>query len=506
MNIQRIAKQFAASATSQVIILLQQLLLPPIFIHFYGVSSYADWLTLSASVGYLSTLQFGMQTYVNNELTMRYSRGEMDQYQVMQSTALRMLLGIAIVASLLLGVVFFLPLNTWMRLPLSQGAVATAVFFLGLQVIANLPLNYFSGTFMVFGKAHRGTTWQNILRTMMIVVAVVMALMHSTFQAIAIGQFVMVLVYTVLVLFDLRRLEPTIFPTLRYWDSSMSRSILGPSGYFFLLYTCNFLVYQLPILLIRRILGPLDVVIFNVTRSIFSMIRQGLAVFTNSLGPEVTSLFGRRDWTSLANIYSLSEKLLFAAIPTLNFTTLLMAPVLLQVWLHKPNLYSLTTYAVMTMCSCAIAVKDHKMLFQVATNHHREMARNAFVSYVVMIAVSFYVIPRYHLVGFLLLWFVTEFAQTLYILWLNTKLLEAHGPVDKWPVVKMLVLVPLAAVASIEIARHDQTFGYVTQACIAISFGLILFAVSAWLFRLRDVVERFLHRRAREQAIAASQA
>lgn len=504
MNIQRIAKQFAASATSQVIILLQQLLLPPIFIHFYGVSSYADWLTLSASVGYLSTLQFGMQTYVNNELTMRYSRGEMDQYQVMQSTALRMLFGIAIIASVLLGAVFFLPLNVWMRLPLSQSATGTAVFFLGLQVIANLPLNYFTGTFMVFGQAHRGTTWQNVLRTMMIVVAVVMALMHSSFPAIAIGQFIMVIVYTALVLFDLRRLEPKIFPTLRYWDSKMSRSILGPSGYFFLLYTCNFLVYQLPILLIRRMLGPLDVVIFNVTRSIFSMIRQGLAVFTNSVGPEVTNLFGRRDWASLANIYSLSEKILFAAIPTLNFTTLLMAPVLLQVWLHKPNLYSLTTYAVMTMVSCAVSVKDHKMLFQLCTNHHREMARNAFVSYVLMIAVSLYVIPRYHLVGFLLLWFVTEFTQTLYVLWLNNRLLEAHGPVDKWPVVKMLILVPLAAVASIEIARHDQSFGYVTQGAIALGFGLLLFVVSAWLFRLRDVVDRFRHRRAREQTVLAN--
>jgi O-antigen/teichoic acid export membrane protein len=504
MNIQRIAKQFAASATSQVIILLQQLLLPPIFIHFYGVSSYADWLTLSASVGYLSTLQFGMQTYVNNELTMRYSRGEMDQYQVMQSTALRMLFGIASVAAVLLGVVFLLPLNSWMRLPLSQHATATAVFFLGLQVIANLPLNYFSGTYMVFGQAYRGVTWQNILRTMMIMVAVVMALMRSSFPAIAIGQFVMVLIYTVLVLVDLRRLEPRIFPTLRFWDRTMARSILGPSGYFFLLYTCNFLVYQLPILLIRRMLGPLDVVIFNVTRSIFSMIRQGLAVFTNSLGPDVTTMFGLRDWPSLANLYSLSEKILFSAIPTLNFTTLLMAPVLLQVWLHKPNLYSLTAYAVMSMCSCAIAVRDHKMLFQVSTNHHREMARNAFISYVLMIAASFYVIPHYRLVGFLLLWFVTEFSQTLYILWLNTKLLEAHGAVDKWPVIKMLLLVPLAAAVSIEIARHDQSFGYVTQACIALSFGLVLFAVSAWLFRLRDVIERFRQRRARAQAVVVN--
>jgi len=504
MNIQRMARQFAASATSQAILWLQQLLLPPIFIHLYGVSSYADWLALSASVAYLSTLQFGMQTYVNNELTMRYGRGEMEQYEVMQSTALRMLLGIAVVASLLLCCVFFLPLQAWLGLSMSQRAVAVAVFFLGLQVIANLPLNYFAGTFMVFGRAHRGTMWQNILRTMMIAVAVGMALFRASFPAIAIAQFAMVLVYSVFLLADLRRLAPDIFPTLRYWDRGMARAILGPSGNFFLLYTCNFLVYQLPILLLRRMLGPLDVVIFSVMRSIFSMVRQSLAVFTTSLGPEVTNLFGKREWKSLGNIYALSEKILFAIIPTLNFTTLLLSPVLLVVWLSKPNLYSLTTYALMTMCSCVISVKDHKMIFQIATNHHREMARSAFVSYVVMIAASFYFIPRYRLTGFLLLWFVTELVQTIYILSLNTRLLEAHGPVDRWPVVKMLVLVPLAAVAAIEIAQHDHALGYVTQGGIALAFGLVLFGVSAWLFQLRDVVERFQHRRAREQAALAN--
>jgi hypothetical protein len=181
-----------------------------------------------------------------------------------------------------------------------------------------------------------------------------------------------------------------------------------------------------------------------------------------------------------------------------------MAPVLLEVWLHKPNLYSLGAYAAMTMCSCAISVKDHKTLFQISTNHHGEMARNAFVSYVLMIALSLYVIPHYHLVGFLALWFVTELGQTIYILWLNAKLLAAHGPVDKWPVVKMVALVPLAAAISFVLARQDATMGYVAKGAIALTFGVFMFAFSAWLFGLRDVIDRFRHRRARGQAAAAN--
>ena len=498
MNIQRIARQFAASATSQVIILGQQLLLPPIFIHKYGVALYGEWLALSAAVAYLATLRFGVQTYVNNELTMRYARQEMAEYQVMQSTALRMLLGAALAAAAALSLVFFLPVNEWLHLSLSQPVVATAIFFLGLQVLANLPVSYFCGTFMVFGMAHRGTTWQNIARILMVAVAAIMAWFHASFAAIAIGQFILIVVHAGMVLIDLKRLEPSIFPNLRHWHNATARAILGPSWYFFLIYSCNFLVYQLPVLLIQWTLGPIVVVAFTIMRTIFSMMRQALSVATNSVGPEVTNLFGRRESASLANLYALSEKVVFAAIPPLNITALLLAPVILQVWLHKPALYSLTTYALMALASCAISVKDHKVIFQISTNDHRNMAVVQFLSYVVMIALSLFALPRFGLPGFLVLWFLTEVGQAAWVLRLNAQLLATCGPasaratvtVSHAPALRMAIFLPCALAAACLVEQHVHTASWTTQAAAALSFGILLAGLSGWIFDLRHVVHR----------------
>lgn len=500
MNLQRIVKQFAASVTSQGIIFLQQILLPPIFIHAYGVSSYGEWITLSAAVAYLGTLQFGMQTYVNNELTMRYSRNEMESYQVMQSTGLRMLVGIAIAASVLLGGVFFLPISRWLHLSLTQHETSVAIFFLGLQVIANLPLNYFAGTFMVFGMSHRGTTWQNVLRTMMVATAVVMALLHCSFPAIAIGQFLMVLAYTILILFDLRRLAPDIFPTLRYWDTPTARKILTPSGYFGLMAICNFLAYQMPILMLQRLLGPVAVVAFNVMRTIFSMGRQALGVFTASLGPEVTHLYGRRDMASLKTLYNLSEKVLFTAIPVVNFTALLLSPILLQVWLHRPYLYSLHTYALMAVISSTISVREHKTQFQLSTNQHHEMARNAFFSYLVMVVVSWFLIPHFGLNAFLWAWLVTEIVQAVYILHLNSQLFTESGGVTMAPLSRIAVIIPLAAATCLWIAPRIAPLKLPLQGTIDVLYGLVLLGICAWAFQLREVLRRFAERRARQTA------
>ena len=61
----RISKLFAAQNASQVISLLTQLLLPPIFLHNYGVTLYGEWLALSAAIGYLATVNYGICSLVD---------------------------------------------------------------------------------------------------------------------------------------------------------------------------------------------------------------------------------------------------------------------------------------------------------------------------------------------------------------------------------------------------------------------------------------------------------
>jgi O-antigen/teichoic acid export membrane protein len=498
MNLQRIAKQFAAAVTAQGIILLQQLVLPPVFIHRYGIFTYGEWLTLTAAVSYLSTLQFGMQTFVNNELTMRYSRHDMGTFQVMQSTALRMLLGIAAVAGMAATIFYALPMQRWLRLSESHVAVSTTLFFLGLQVIANVPLNYFAGTFMVFGRAHRGTMWQNTLRFMIVIVTASMAWFRASFPHIAEAQFCVVVVYTALILVDLKRLAPDVFPTLRYWDGKTARQILKPSGYFGLMLWTTFLAYQLPVLMLQRLIGPVAVVGFTVARTLFSMVRQGLQTFTFSLGPEITHLFGKRDWKGLSSLYAASEKVLFSAIPTFTFGMLVLAPFLLHVWLHKPGLYDFRMYVFMAVTSCAIAIKEHKVQFQFSTNQHHAMARFIFGSYLVMAVVAYAAIAKFGVNGFIVTWFAAETGQMLYTLHLNYKWLGEHGAVEIKSLLRMGSLVPFAALGGSWLAHVVLLKSYPVQVATSLAYMAVLLGICAWVFKLKSVIERLIARRARD--------
>src|SRR5271156_4390075 len=112
MSLRRIGKVFAAQNAGQLITVFNQLLLPPAFLHFYGVSLYGQWLALSASIAYLSTFNYGLQTFANMQMTIHYNRGELQETREVQSAGLRILLAAFVIIGLALSVIFIIPLDS----------------------------------------------------------------------------------------------------------------------------------------------------------------------------------------------------------------------------------------------------------------------------------------------------------------------------------------------------------------------------------------------------------
>src|SRR5215475_279017 len=120
----RVLKTVLALAAGHGIQTLSQLLIPPAFIAAYGVQGYGEWLVLSAAVGYLSTLDFGLQTYVLNELTALYHRNEMERFHKVQSVGLWLMLIFVSAGIILAASAFILPLSGILRISDSQHALS----------------------------------------------------------------------------------------------------------------------------------------------------------------------------------------------------------------------------------------------------------------------------------------------------------------------------------------------------------------------------------------------
>jgi O-antigen/teichoic acid export membrane protein len=493
---QRILKVLAALAASNAIALVTQLLLPPVFIHRYGTPSYGEWLALSAAVAYLSTLNFGIQTFVNQDLTVRYHRNDLADYHLRQSTALRLLCGIVVVAAVLATGIFALPLKSLMKIALSQRTASIALYFLSLQILAGIPFNYLIGTFMVVGKSHRGFSWNNALRLANTLTTALLAWFRVDFALLAVAQFVLYPLWIVLVLIDLRRTAPEIYPSLRYWDGSAIKEILKPSGHFALIFSCSFLAFQLPVLLLQRMLGPVTVVAFTVMRTIFSMARQALAALTQSMGPEITRLYGLGDWPNLSRLYNYSERMIFALIPVVNLGVLLASPLLLTAWLHKPGLFSPWPYLTCAAISTVMSAKEHKYQFQFSTNTHEQLARVMFSSYLAMGALAVPAVARFGLNGFLLDWLATELFQFAFIVRLNMRLFAHTGSHELRYLFRLAALALAGFAAAAFLLQHGAAVTLLQQAGRAAAMMLTLLLLAFPLFRLGDVARKLRSRAA----------
>jgi O-antigen/teichoic acid export membrane protein len=486
----RIVKVMAALMTSNVVNLATKLLLPPIFLFKYGTTLYGEWIALSGAVAYLSTLNFGIQTYVTQDLTVRYQRHELDRYHLQQSTALRVLLGILGSAAVVCLVVFALPVERWLRLTISHRDTSLTLYFLGLQILLGVLFGYFTGMFMVLSRAHTGVLWVNGLRLTMVVVTSAGAWLRFSFPLLAGLQALVYTVGILLVLMQIRRVAPEIFPQIGLWDRSAVRAILGPSSYFGLISMSTFLSFEVPVLILQREAGAFVVVAFTAMRTIFSMSRLLLIGPTQALGPEITRLYGRQEWPELTAIYNYSERLIFSLIPVVNLGMLILSPVLLAVWLHKPQLFSVFPYVVTSAISMTLSAKEHKFQFQFSTNTHERLARLMFFSYIALVAIAIPMVHWYGMLGFLYSWLGIELFQVIRIVRLNQELFAHTGEHRLKYVYRLAGLCLIGLIGADIILAHSHLMPYRLQFAAAFGVSATMALVSFFLFNMQEIVKK----------------
>lgn len=486
----RILKLVAAALTSNVVNLVTKLLLPPIFLFRYGTTLYGEWIALSGAVAYLSTLNFGIQTYVTQDLTVRYQRNDLERYHIQQSTSLRVLLGILGSAAVLSLIVFKLPVQSWLHLTLSHQVTSETLYLLAMQVLLGVLFGYFTGMYMVLSKAHAGVLWVNGLRLTMVLLVSAGAWMRCPFPVLAGIQAGVYVVGIALVLLHLLSIAPEIFPRLNLWDGSAVRAILKPSGYFGLISMSTFLSFEVPVLILQREAGPFVVVVFMAMRTIFSMSRLIVIGPSQALGPEITRLFGRQEWRELTAVYNYSERLIFSLIPPVNLGILVVSPVLLVLWLHKPQLFFFFPYVITSVISMTLSAKEHKFQFQFSTNTHEQLARIMFLSYIVMIAVSIPMVHWLGMLGFLYAWLGVELYQVIRLIGLNQRLFERVGSHQLKYVYRLGWFSVMGAVGAGLVLAHTYMQPYWLQILAAISVATGLAAIAYFLFSLREIVRK----------------
>ena len=442
MKLKRLIQLLITSFLGQLLSVFNQLLVPPLFLRSYGagVEMYGEWIALSAAVNYLGTLNYGIQTYANNQMSILYNGGDLAGAKSVQASAFRLLLLLIAFFALAGLAVFALPVASWLRLRhVSEHDASLTLYLLVLQFAMQIVVSMLSNSYMVVGELHRGNYWNSGYRFFQVLAMCLLVLLHASFPLLAGSQLLLQGILFICLLVDMSRRAPILLPSLRYGSWKEVGKMLKPSGHFGLIAIASFLTWQMPVILIQRVLGPAALGVFALMRVIFQMVRQLLMTASVTIGQDITILFGQRDWKQLTRLYDLSERVILFLSPLATLGSMILCPLLFKVWLHKQFVYEPWLCILMAAVSAVIGIKEHKTQFQASSNQHEKIAFFIVPGYVLMLLASWLLMPRMGISGYLVCWLLWESIQTAYILHLNLSLMPAGHRISLRPVFHHLV-------------------------------------------------------------------
>jgi O-antigen/teichoic acid export membrane protein len=490
MSLQRILRLLVSFFTGQGVTIVSQLLVPPFFLTRYvdGVGVYGEWVALSSAVTYLSTLNYGIQTYANNQMTIDYNRGAVEVAKTLQASALRLLLLVVGVLSVVVVPVFFMPIGRWLNLKhVSSGEVSLTLYLLVLQMLVNMLFTLLANSYMMIGRTHRGANWIILQRLAATLGLALCAWLQAGFAVMALVQLVSVIIFGGLVVTDVRRVAPILVPSLRYGHWRDVKPILKPCAHFGLLSLSSFLSWQGPVLLIQTMLGPTSVTVFSLSRTVFSMGRLAFAILSFSIGQEITLLIGQRDWLQLKRLYDLSERVVLLLVPIVSIGVLLASPFLFAIWLHRRNFYDPSLCLIMAIVSAVMGIKEHKYQFQSSSNEHERLSRFTLVIYAAMLVTGGFLMQPFGIFGFMVAWLAAEIVQTIYILRLNMDLFPSESAISIVPVVRLVAVLALAFGLAAWPVFASMTWPLSTVVAVTVAIMLVISAGSYFAFGLDEV-------------------
>lgn len=303
---QRIFRAIGAEALGQFLNIGIRLVLVPLFLTTWGAQAYGEWLILTAAAAWFGLGDFGGQLYFINRMTAAWSAGRRDEFQRLMSSGQLLFL---IASSLLLTVVIiclkWTQFLSWVGLQEVQQDVAMLVILLMiLRFIVGFPLGLLLGVYRAIGAQATSVMYRNLMLVIELAGSAVLLLAGAGMLVLATMQVIPALLVGAIVIWHQSRVLPDIKSwALRKADRHTIREAISPSLHFLSIQLSMVVVIQGSIIAVAKALGPVDVAVFSVMRSLSNVMFVFMGILSHSAWPEFTRLVNMRDIKKFSHIF-----------------------------------------------------------------------------------------------------------------------------------------------------------------------------------------------------------
>lgn len=407
-----------------------QLVQVPIFLHFWSVPVYGEWMIVSALPTYLSFSSFGFGSAAGNEMTMMVSRGDREgALRVFQSCWwLISLLGCVTIFLLGVGLYFFTIADKLKLSAISEIDTKWIIFYLGVSVLLGQLEQLLQASYRSVGRYPYGSFIKSVMSLAAFACMIVPVVLGGGARVTALVFAVANIAGTAILCVLVRRDIPWIEYGWRFTHVAEIKRLFGPAVPFLGFPIGNALSLPGSLLAVGYALGPTAVVIFGTARTVSRVALQMVHMMSGTFGPEMSSAFGTQNHGLTRTLHrrACQMALLVAVVMVLMMMT--FGPWFLNHWTggHVPPSRGLLSILLLVVVANTLWATSSTLL--AAINQHQKLAAYYILATGMTCVLCFALARWYGLYGAAWSLLVAEIVMNMYVVPASLKISR-----DTWP-------------------------------------------------------------------------
>ena len=366
--LKRLGSGMGAYAYAQIVTIGSQVFGLPIYLHFWTMETYGEWLMLSAIPIYFSMSDFGIVTVAGNKMTMAIANSDIEEANKVFQSAMLMTLYLTLAIFIITIPCLYVPDFVWLdkpgyRIALVLLILSALISVFGGMVDAACRANgkYAMGTFLV--TTVRLMEWLGSVIAVYYFGEIVFAAAGILCGRIAMTTFN--IIYTA---YSVRTLKWSF----RKFEWLTVESMLKPSSAFIAQLLGSAVSLQGTTLVVGAILSPSSLVIFNTSRTLSRLLLQAASIISKPLWPEFSRLYALKEKRKILKLY-LIFTMVTVIILTFGYVFLYyMADLILDYWTSGKVSFIKDLFMLIVLVACIGGVAGLTNTLLAATNLHVE--------------------------------------------------------------------------------------------------------------------------------------
>jgi O-antigen/teichoic acid export membrane protein len=414
----RLALGFLSNWVSKLAATIIQLIQVPVFLHFWSVPLYGEWMIVNSIPAYLSFSNIGFGSVAGNEMTMLSSAGDRQgALRVFQSCWWLIACICGFTALLLAPALYFLPVAEGLKLhTLGPADTKWIIFYLGVSILLGQLEQLLQSAYTCIGRYPYGSFIKSTLCLLSFAAMLVPVILGHGARTTALVFAVANTVGTILFCILVKRDIPWIEFGWKHSSFAEIRRLTGPALAFMGFPIGNALNLQGTLLAVGYALGPADVVIFSTARTVSRVALQMVQMVNSTFWPEMSLAFGAKNYALIRTLHRRACQLALVIAIVVVLAMMTVGPWFLSHWTggHVPPSRGLL--AILLLVVIFYALWSTSSTLVAAINQHQKLAAYYVVGTGVTCILCYFLARRFGLYGAASSLLASELIMNIYVL------------------------------------------------------------------------------------------